>query len=197
MSFLTAAQLEALQLAHLGRDVCIDATVQLYGCERISIGDNVRIDAFSILSASQFPIEFAGHSHIGAGTYLFANGGAIRFDIFSNTSPGCRLFTATDDFADGLVRGPNIPREFRSLKCGPIHFRENAGIGANCVVLPGCTLGVNATSGAGTVISTNLPDHTLSLIRGPLRSIPKDPAVYESIAARTRESLRAQGYHIE
>ena len=196
MAFLTAAELESLRFAHLGRDVCIDSSVQIFGSERISIGDNVRIDAFSILSAGQFSIEFAGHSHIGAGTYLFANGGEIRFEIFSGTSPGCKLFTATDDFAEGLIRGPNLPLTFRSLKCGPIHFRENAGIGANCVVLPGCTLGVNATAGAGTVITGNLPDHSLSLVRGPLKTVPKDPAVYESMAARTREWLRAQGFKL-
>ncbi len=196
MAFLTAAQLESMHFARLGRNVCIDQTVQIFGSERISLGDNVRIDAFSILSASQFPIEFAGHSHIGAGTYLFANGGVIRFEVFSGTSPGCRLFTATDDFSEGMIRGPNLPVADRLLHCGPIHFRENAGIGANCVVLPGCTLGVNATAGAGTVISKNLPDHTLSVIRGQLKTFSKDPTVYESAATRTRETLRGQGFDL-
>ncbi len=189
MAFYAPEELQSIGFARLGCDVKIDRTVMIHGAERIHFGDNVRVDAFSILSATGFEIMFAGHSHIGAGTYIFANGGNVRFDLFSSASPGCRIFTASDDFSVGLLRGPQLDAVYRQVKQGPVWFHENAGIGANVVVLPGCTLGINATVGAGLVVQNSIPDHSLVYERSPVKVHQKDPAVYRTVSERAKAEL--------
>lgn len=190
MAFYVPEELQNIGFARMGRDVKIDRTVMIHGAERIHLGDNVRIDAFSILSASGYDILFAGHSHIGAGTYIFANGGDVRFDLFSSASPGCRIFTASDDFSTGMLRGPQLDLAYRKLQQGPVWFRENAGIGTNVVVLPGCTLGINATVGANLVVQNTIPDHCLAYERSPLKWHRKDPEIYRAIAKQAKAELR-------
>lgn len=193
MAFYAPDELQAMGFGRLGRDVCIDRTVMIHGSMRIHLGDNVRVDAFSILSASGFDIVFDGHNHIGAGTYVFANGGLVRFELFSSASPGCRIFTTTDDFSLGMLRGPQLDVAYRQLKQGPVWFRENAGIGANVVVLPGCTLGINATVGAGLVVQNPIPDHSLAYERSPLKLHHKDPEVYRAVSEKAKAEIKSRG----
>ncbi len=193
MSFYSPDELQKIGFASLGSDVKIDRMVMIYGAERMHLGDNVRIDAFSILSATGFKIVFAGHSHIGAGTYVFANGGDVRFDLFSTASPGCRIFTASDDFSVGMLRVPQLDAAYRQVKQGPVWFRENAGIGSNVVVLPGCTLGINATAGANMVVRNSIPDHCLAYGLSPLKLRQKDPEVYRALSEQVKAELHMRG----
>jgi galactoside O-acetyltransferase len=139
----------------------IHRTVQFFNPEAISIGDNVRIDCFSLISAGAKGVEIGSHVHIGAGCYLFGGGGRLLLDDFSGTSPRVSLFTASDDFVEGYLRGPRVPAKYRKVREGDVILKFNAGVATGSVVLPGVSIGVNACVGAMTVVSRDIPDNGL------------------------------------
>ena len=163
---LSGDDLTRLGLLKCGRDVRIHPTVQFFNPRKISIGDNVRIDCFSLLSAGEEGIAIGNHIHIGAGTYLFGSGGAIVVEDFSGISPRASLFTASDDFTKGFLRGPMVPLVYRKLTCGAIRLQRNAVIGAGAVVLPGVVLGKNSSIGALAVVADSVPDNCVYVANG-------------------------------
>jgi UDP-2-acetamido-3-amino-2,3-dideoxy-glucuronate N-acetyltransferase len=71
---------------------------------------------------------------------------------------------------DHIFIGPSVtftnvinPRSFidRSSKFKPTLIKRGASIGANSTILCGVTIGENAFIGAGSVVTTNVPDKTL------------------------------------
>lgn len=62
-SFYTEKELPSLGLKKYGRNVKISRHASIYGAQNISIGDNVRIDDFCILSGH---IELGSYIHIAA-----------------------------------------------------------------------------------------------------------------------------------
>ena len=58
----------------------------------------------------------------------------------------------------------------------PVHIHDNVWIGANCVVLPGVTIGKNSVIGAGSVVNKDIPSNVVA-VGNPcrvLRSISED-----------------------
>lgn len=53
-SFYTEAELKELGLKSFGKSVLLSKKVSIYGAKNISIGNNVRIDDFCILSGQNF-----------------------------------------------------------------------------------------------------------------------------------------------
>ena len=70
--FLSDEELRKIGFKSLGTNVLISNKVSIYGAEFISIGDNVRIDDFCILSGK---ITFGNNIHIGAGSVVIGGGG--------------------------------------------------------------------------------------------------------------------------
>ena len=65
-SFYTEAELERIGFASIGKNVLLSRKVSVYSASTISIGNNVRIDDFCILSGS---ISIGSFVHISA--YVF------------------------------------------------------------------------------------------------------------------------------
>ncbi len=72
-SFYSEQELKSLGFKSVGEDVRISRKASFYGTKDISIGDNVRIDDFCILSG-----EITLHSHIHISAYCALYG---RFGI--------------------------------------------------------------------------------------------------------------------
>jgi galactoside O-acetyltransferase len=158
---LSEEEIRGLGLRRVGKDCVIHQTVQFFNPQSISIGDNVRIDCFSLISAGPKGVEIGSHVHIGAGCYFFGGGGRLVLEDFSGTSPRVSLFTASDDFIEGYLRGPRVPAKYKKVREGDVILRSNAGVAAGSIVLPGVSIGVNACVGAMTVVSRNIPDNGL------------------------------------
>jgi len=172
---LSDAELAQIGLKSFGKDCLIHRTVQFFRPSSISIGDNVRIDCFVLIAAGLEGIQIGSHIHIGAGSYLFGSGGRLILEDFSGLSPRVSLFTASDDFVEGYLHGPIIPERYKKIKRGDVVLKLNACVASGSVVLPGVTVGVNACVGAMTVVTSNVPDHTL-VVGNPGRRVAKrDP----------------------
>jgi galactoside O-acetyltransferase len=158
--FLPRATLESLGFKALGRDVLVHSTCVLRNCARISLGDGVRVDPFTVVSVGG-ALEIGAFTHIAAHCLLT---GAERIVIgaFSGLSHGGKILSATTDFSGGGLAPPMIPEEFRCDRAAPVRLGNHALIGANSVVLPGADLGDGATFGALALIKGRHDPWTLN-----------------------------------
>ena len=139
----------------VGENCNINPTVQFYGNpDDFEIGNNVRIDAFCILSGK---ITIGSFIHISAGTYIFGAAKVILED-YSGLSSNVVLYTATDDFTEGHLINPMIPDEFRKVQSGPIHLKKHVQIGAGTIVLPNVTFGLGSTVGAMSLVKQSVEE---------------------------------------
>jgi len=90
--FLTEQEVHAIGFAKVGYNVLVDRTALFYGASRISIGSDVRIDAYSIISAGAGGIYIGNHVHIAV--YAFVTGGArIEIHDFSGLSGRVSIYS--------------------------------------------------------------------------------------------------------
>lgn len=161
MSFLTSDELSGIGLRSYGRKVLIDRAARLISPNRIALGDNVRIDCFSLISAGEEGVEIGSHVHISSGVYVYGTGGRVEIADFCGLSPGAKVFTASDDFTEGYLRGPQVPACYRRITTGSVSMAENSQVGAGAIILPGVKVGRNASVGALSLVSRSVPANTV------------------------------------
>jgi galactoside O-acetyltransferase len=153
-SYYNHSELAKIGLKCFGQNVLISRKASIYNPEVISMGNNVRVDDFCILSGGKY-IKLGSFVHIGAYSALFGGGG-IELEDFTGMSPRCILHSENDDFLGRSLTGPTIPRKYKThLKSSPIIFRKHSGIGSACTVLPGVELGQGAIIGAHSMVVKN------------------------------------------
>jgi len=152
-----------VQLKSIGKDVIIREWVRFVRPENISIGNYVMIDDFVLVSGGRPELtDIRSHVHIACFSSIIGSGG-VTMEDFSGLSPGCRLFSETDDYVDGGLINPTVPVEFRNPRIGRIILGRFVTLGGNCVVLPGVTIGEGATVGAGSLVTKDLEPWTVNI----------------------------------
>lgn len=95
-SFYSTEELSELGFKHIGERCLISRYARFYGADKISIGDNVRIDDFCILSGE---ITIGSNVHISAYVALYGANGIVLEDC-TGISPRSTIFSAMDDFSE-------------------------------------------------------------------------------------------------
>ena len=167
-SFYNETELRGMGFNSLGANVLISKMARLYDPSTISIGNNVRIDDFCILTGD---IELGSHIHIGAYSALFGGGG-IKMHDFSGTSSRVSVYSTADSFDGSGMSNPCIPDKYRSVKSGLVEFKKHVLVGAGSVILPYTVLGEGASVGALSLVHCDL--RSWSIYAGvPARMIGK------------------------
>ncbi len=151
-SFYTEQELAGLGLKSFGSNVFISRKCSLYGVEHISLGDNVRIDDFCILSGR---ITLGSYIHISAYCALYGSQG-ITLSDFCGLSPRCTLLSASDDFSGEYMVGPMVPVSLSHVTGGRITLEKFVQIGTGCTLMPGITVQEGAVTGAMSLIHKTL-----------------------------------------
>ncbi len=151
-SFYSQKEVQKLGFAKIGKDVLISRKTSFYGIENMSIGNNVRIDDFCILSGK---ITIGSNIHISAYNALYGAFG-IELKDYSGISPRCTLFSASDDFSGDSVIGPLVPKEMQKIIGGKIILEKYTQLGSNTTVLPNCIIGEGSVTGAMTLVTKSL-----------------------------------------
>jgi galactoside O-acetyltransferase len=118
-------------LCRLGNHVAIDSG--FYCTTALKVGDYVHISPHVAVIGGK-------HASLTVGNFCFI-------------SVGSKIVCASEMFyGEGLI-GPLIPEEFHDeVENDPVVFEDFSGVGANCVVLPGVTLGEGSVVGAGSLV---------------------------------------------
>ena len=154
-SFYTNEELLDIGFKYIGRKVLISRKASIYSPENISIGDNVRIDDFTILSASGGNIEINNHIHIAAFCNLIGKGGIVM-DDYSGLTSRVSLYSATDDFSGNYLIGPIMEESCINVITGRIKLEKYCQIGTGSSVLPNVSLGEGAILGAHSFAKSNI-----------------------------------------
>lgn len=154
MAFLTNDQLKQLGLKSFGENVLISDKASIYSPHLISIGSNVRIDDFCILSGE---ITLGNYIHIAAYCALYGKYGIVM-DDYTGLSPRCTLFSASDDFGGDYLISPMVPEAYTNVTGGLIHIKKFSQIGANTVILPNVTIAEGVAVGAMSLVKNDLKE---------------------------------------
>lgn len=158
--FLTDTQIQALGFKKVGTNVLISDKASIYNAENISIGNNVRIDDFAILSAGVGGIEIGSNIHIACHA-SFIGAGKITLGDYSNYAAYTCILSSSDDFTGEYLISPVLPDEFRKVKSADVTIKDFVVLGIRTTVLPGVTMGKNSGTGAMTLIKKDVPENEL------------------------------------
>lgn len=157
-SFYSEEELKDLGLKEFGKNVLISRKACIYGANKISIGDNVRIDDFCILSGN---IKIGSWIHISAYTGLFGGADGIVVEDFATISSRCCIYAVSDDYSGTCMTNPMVDEEFRHTYGGTVIFKKHSIIGSGCTVLPGVVLNEGASVGAMSLVKADLEEWTM------------------------------------
>jgi acetyltransferase-like isoleucine patch superfamily enzyme len=154
-SNLTDQEMVTLGLAELGNNVRISRKASLYGASRLSIGSNVRIDDFVVISAGAGGIKIGSHVHIAVYTCLIG-AGRIELGDFANLSSRVSVYSSSDDFSGNSMTSPVIDERFTNVTHLPVTIGRHTIIGTGSAVMPGAILGEGVAVGALSLVKGNL-----------------------------------------
>src|SRR5687768_775344 len=95
--YYRSEELRASGFKAVGTNVQIHQDCNIYGVANISIGDNVRIDAYVSIVATG-PVEIGSYVHIGSYCHL-SGGEGVRLEDFSGLSQGVKIYSRSDDYS--------------------------------------------------------------------------------------------------
>ncbi|GAB1414762.1 acyltransferase [Paludibacter sp.] len=152
-SFYTPEELANIGFKDLGTNVKISRNTSIYYPEKISIGSNVRIDDFCILSGN---IHIGSYIHISAYTAIYGRFGVILED-FVTVSGRVLIYSQSDDYSGEFMTNPMVPLEYTNVSGGTVHMKKHSIIGAGSVVLPNVTIEEGGCLGTMSLLKSNLP----------------------------------------
>jgi len=158
-SFYSEEELMQIGLKEYGQNVLISRNACFYNPGNISIGSNVRIDDFCILSASG-KISIGNYIHIGPYSSFLGLGDIILED-FVSISGRVAIYTSTDDYVGFAMTNPMIPEKYRKVKTGTVHVKKHVIIGVGSVIMPDITINEGCAISALALVTKSLPSYSI------------------------------------
>lgn len=136
-----------------GNNVRIWTLAKILNPEYAVLGDECRILDFAFIDAREsfvlgkhsivcWHCVIEGHSHITIGNRCFIG-------------PGSKLLGSTYMF-NGFYTNEHLPEGTHGTLYGDIVIKDDAYLGANCVVMPGVTIGEGAVVGSNAFVNRDL-----------------------------------------
>lgn len=176
-SFFTDEELKSIGFKSLGTNVFVSRKCSIYSPSTISIGSNVRIDDFCILSGN---ITVGDYVHISAYSALYGSKGII-LEGYCGISPHCVILSASDDFSGDFLVGAQFPEKYTNVLGGIVTFKHFSQLGAGCIVFPNVTLNEGAVAGAMTLVNRDLSSWTINTGVPVNKSSPRKRGLLEKV----------------
>ncbi|WP_431777436.1 acyltransferase [Ottowia caeni] len=143
--------IKALGFASVGKNVQISDRASFYGVGRISLGSNVRIDDFCVLSAGVGGISVGNYVHIAVYSSLIG-AGKISLSDYCNISSRVAIYSSNDDYSGAAMTNPTVPSEFTGVTHADVLLGKHVIVGSGSVILPGVTLEEGVAVGALSLV---------------------------------------------
>ncbi len=151
-SFYSREELEDIGFSSIGNNVWISRKASIYSASTISLGNNVRIDDFVILSGK---ITIGSYVHISAYVALYGSKG-IAINDYSGVSAHSVVYSAVDDFSGEFMIGPMFPVNMTHVIGGLVTLDRYTQIGASCIVMPNLVIPEGTVIGAMSFVNRTL-----------------------------------------
>lgn len=133
----------------IGKNTKIYAFVNLYGCE---IGDDVKIGTFVEM---QKGVKVGNRCKISSHSFL-CEGVTLEDEVFLGHN-----VTFINDVYPRAVTDEGQLQSEKDWVCVPTLVKKGASIGSSATLLCGITVGEGAMIGAGSVVTKDVPAHSL------------------------------------
>ena len=133
----------------LGKDVKLSKFINLYGCE---IGENTKIGAFVEIQKNA---RIGKNCKISSHTFI-CEGVTIEDDVFIGHS----VTFINDTYPRATTPGGGLQTE-ADWKVEPTLVKHGASIGSGATILSNIAIGEHAIIGAGSVVTKDVPPHTI------------------------------------
>lgn len=150
MAFISETKLKEMGFKSLGKNIKISDKSSIYNCDRISIGDNTRIDDFCVISGT---VTLGRNVHIAIFNNVAGGELGITMEDFSGLAYGCHVFAQSDDYSGNTMTNPTVPSQYKNEAKSPIHIGRHVIIGTSSIVLPGVTLAEGCSVGAMSMVT--------------------------------------------
>ena len=154
MAMLNKEAIEAIGFLSIGDNVQISDRASFYGVSQISLGSNIRIDDFCVLSAGAGGIFVGDHVHIAVYTSLIG-AGKIILSEFCNISSRVAIYSSNDDYSGEKMTNPTVPSEYTHVTHADVFLGKHVIVGSGSVILPGVTLEDGVAVGALSLVNRN------------------------------------------
>jgi dTDP-4-amino-4,6-dideoxy-D-glucose acyltransferase len=154
MPWLKDNELSAMGFPFIGNHVQISDKASFHNCAGITIGHNVRIDDFCVLSAGVGGIFLGDFVHL-AGYSLLMGTGRIVLNDFSGLSSRVAIYSSNDDYSGKTMTNPTVPLEFSGVTHADVILEKHVIVGSGSVILPGVTLHEGAAVGALSLVNSD------------------------------------------
>lgn len=148
--FLTKKQIKNIGFKSVGENVLISDKATFYRPERISIGNNVRIDDFCVLANN---ITIHNNVHIALYACLLSGSNSvIEMEDFSGVAFRSLILTNSDDYSGLAMTNPTIPDKYRKVIEKSIKIGRHCVIGTGSTILPGANIADGTSVGAMSLV---------------------------------------------
>ncbi|EFD1058498.1 acyltransferase [Escherichia coli] len=162
MPHLDEVQLKKMGFKSVGCNVRISDKASFYGCGNISIGNNVRIDDFCVLSAGEGGIDIHDYIHIAVYSSIIGRG-KVTISDYANISSRVSIYSSNDDYSGNYMTNPVVPDEYTNIHSGPVFIGKHVIIGCGSIVLPNVILHEGAAIGALSIVKEDCESFTINV----------------------------------
>jgi acetyltransferase-like isoleucine patch superfamily enzyme len=139
------------KFAKVGKDVFVSKNVEIKQPENVHIGNHIAIDSGFKCTTK---LELGDYIHIGPDvTVIGGQSTYLKVDHFAFVAAGSRIVCGSENYVEGGLVGPTVPRKYRNLIFEPVVFEKYSGVGVNCCIMPGVTLAEGSVVGANSVVT--------------------------------------------
>lgn len=154
MAFWSREVVEKMGFASVGMNVQISDRASLYNTANITLGNNVRIDDFCVLSAGVGGILIGEYVHIAVYSSLIG-AGKITLSDFCNISSRVSIYSSNDDYSGATMTNPLVPSQYTGVTHADVFLGKHVIVGSGSIILPGITLEEGVAVGALSLVTKN------------------------------------------
>jgi acetyltransferase-like isoleucine patch superfamily enzyme len=154
--YLSQLEMDELGFRALGQNVQISLDARFFGRDFISIGSNVRIDSFAVITAGPGVVEIGDYCHVGVSVYISGAQGGVKIGTGVGIAPLAAIYSAVEDYTQGKLTNPTIPSGLRGTTIGQVTVEDHVAIGASSVVLAGVKLELGSSIGALSLVARDV-----------------------------------------
>jgi galactoside O-acetyltransferase len=142
IDFYNTEEIRAMGI-ECGENCLLSKTTTVIAPEKLKLGHDVRIDGFSVISATG-GITIGNHVHVASHVVLMGGGG-IEVGNFASIASGAKVFSVSDDLMGRGLVGPCVPTEHRHVHKDKVVLEAHSVLAVNTVVVPGAKLSYGST----------------------------------------------------
>tara|TARA_B100000401_G_C52707860_1_gene672391 strand:- start:460 stop:996 length:537 start_codon:yes stop_codon:yes gene_type:complete len=153
--FYNNKTLNKIGFKEIGKNVKISKSCLIIGIKNITLGHNIRIDAFTSIIADRGYLKLGNNIHIGGHGHLLCSGGIIIEDNCT-FSQGVRIYSQTDDYSGKKPTGLFVKNKNSNYIKGKIIIGSKSIVGSGSIILPNVTLSKNSSIGSLSLVNKSI-----------------------------------------